>query len=58
MGTLLDAGDNSWAAFVRQVASVIGAGLAARAREALNQQPAQVATCALAWAAVMVLVRS
>jgi hypothetical protein len=58
VGTLLDAGDDSRTAFVRQVASVIGTGLAARAREALTQQPAQIAICALAWAAVIVLVRS
>jgi hypothetical protein len=56
VGTLLDAGGDSWAAFIRQLGSLIGAGLAARTRAALLQPPAQIATCALAWAAVMTAV--
>jgi hypothetical protein len=56
VGTLLDAGDESWTAFVRQVGSMVRAGLAARAGEALRQPPQQIAIYALAWAAVMVLV--
>ncbi len=57
VGTLLDAGDDSRTAFVRQVGSVIGAGLSARARQALTQPTAQILIWALVWAAVMVLVR-
>jgi hypothetical protein len=58
VGTLLDAGEDSGASFVGQVGSVLRAGLAARAREALTQPLTQIATYALAWAAVMTIVRS
>lgn len=56
VGTLLDAGDDSRSAFGRQLCSVVGAGLAARAREALTQPLAQLVISALAWAAVMEVV--
>lgn len=58
VGTLLDAGEDSRAAFIRQVVSVVGAGLAARSRAALAQPPAQIAICAVAWAGATDLLRS
>jgi hypothetical protein len=58
VGTLLDAGEDSGASFVCQVGSVLRAGLAARARDALTRPLTQIATCALAWVAVMTIVRS
>ncbi len=56
VGTVLDAGEASRAAFVGQLASVAGAGLAARARQALTQPVGQIASDTLAWAAVMTVV--
>jgi hypothetical protein len=58
VGTVLDASDESQTALVGQLASVAGAGLAARARESLTQPIAQIARDALAWAAVMTVARA
>jgi hypothetical protein len=52
LGTLLDAGEHSRVAFFGQLWSVVVAGLAARARESQAQPAKQLATDALAWAAI------
>jgi hypothetical protein len=57
VGTLLDASDDSRAAFARQLTSVVAAGLAARSGAALSEPLGQVGMNALAWAAVMCLVQ-
>jgi hypothetical protein len=57
IGTLLDAGEDSPTAFALQLASVARAGLGARTRSALTQPLGQIVICALAWGAVLVLVR-
>lgn len=53
LGTLLDAGDASVAAFVRQLASLVVGGLVARSRRAVAQSPAKLAASAVCWAAII-----
>lgn len=57
VGTLLDASDDSRAAFARQLRSVVAAGLGARSRAALSEPLGHVGINALVWAAVMALVQ-
>jgi hypothetical protein len=53
VGTLLDAGDASRSAYVRQLISLVRAGLAARARSELRQPLGRIAASTLCWVAVM-----
>ena len=53
VGTLLDAGDASRRAYVRQLVSLVRSGLAARARSELRQPLGRIAATALCWVAVM-----
>lgn len=55
LGTLLDAGAASAAAFVRQLASLVAGGLVARSRRALAQPPAKIAVSAVCWTAIVVV---
>lgn len=57
VGTMLDAGDYSAFAFVRQLVSLIVAGLLARSRDVLSQPPGQLASDMVRWAAVIVIGR-
>lgn len=57
VGTLLDAGDHSLAAFGRQVVSLIVGGLAARSREAFRQPLWQLALDVVRWATIMIVAR-
>ena len=52
-GTLLDASDHSRIAFAREAASVLGAGVRWRIRQAVTQ-PASTLRDALTWAALMI----
>ena len=51
LGTLLDAGDASLAAFVRQLASLMVGGLVVRSRQALAEPPGKLAARTICWAA-------
>jgi hypothetical protein len=53
VGTLLDAGDASRGAYVRQLVSLVRSGLAARARSELRQPLGRIAASTLCWVAVM-----
>jgi hypothetical protein len=53
VGTLLDAGDASRGAYVRQLVSLVRSGLAARARLELSQPLGRIAASTLCWVAVM-----
>lgn len=57
LGTLLDAGDESLAAFVRQLVSLIVGGLMARSREALAQPPGRLAAQTVCWAAIVAVIQ-
>ncbi len=57
LGTLLDAGEESLLAFVRQLASLIVGGLVARSRRALTEPPAKLAASAISWAAIILVTR-
>jgi hypothetical protein len=57
LGTLLDAGEESLLAFVRQLASLIAGGVVARSRRALTGPPAKLAASAISWAAIILLTR-
>jgi hypothetical protein len=57
VGTLLDAGDESLAAFAMQLLSVLIGALAARSRQALSERPARIAAESACWAAVLVVAR-
>ena len=52
VGTLLDAGDASNAAYVRQLFSLVRSGVSARARAELRRPIGQVAVSTLGWVAV------
>ena len=53
VGTLLDAGDASRGAYVRQLASLVRSGLSARARSEPRQPLGRIAASTLCWVAVM-----
>jgi hypothetical protein len=53
VGTLLDAGDASRGAYVRQLVSLVRSGLLARARSELRQPLGRIAASTLCWVAVM-----
>ena len=53
VGTLLDAGDASRTAYVRQLISLVRSGLAARARSELRKPLGRIAASTLCWVAVM-----
>ena len=53
VGTLLDAGDASRSAYVRQLVSLVRSGLLARARSELGQPLGRIAASTLCWVAVM-----
>lgn len=57
LGTLLDAGDASLAAFVRQLASLMIGGLVVRSRRALAEPPGRLAARTVCWAAIIVVIR-
>jgi len=57
VGTMLDAGDYSLFAFVRQLVSLIVAGLLARSRDVLSQPLGQLASDTVRWAAVITIGR-
>ena len=57
LGTLLDAGDASLAAFVRQLASLIVGGLVVRSRRALAEPPGKLAASAICWAAIVAVIQ-
>jgi hypothetical protein len=58
VGTLLDAGDASLAAFLAQLVSLIIAALVARSRDALSQPLDQIASDAVRWGAVITVASS
>jgi hypothetical protein len=58
VGTLLDAGDASLAAFLTQLVSLIIGGLAARSRNALSQPLDQIASDTVRWGAVITVASS
>lgn len=53
VGTLLDAGDASLAAFITQLVSLVIAGLVASSRKALSQPTVQIASDTVKWGAVI-----
>jgi hypothetical protein len=55
LGTLLDAGDASFAAFLRQLASIVVGGLVARSRRALTESPVKLTAGAACWAAIILV---
>ena len=57
VGTLLDAGDASRGAYVRQLVSLARSGLLGRARSELTQPLGQIAASTLCWVAVMSAMR-
>lgn len=57
LGTLLDAGDASLAAFVRQLASLIVGGLLARSRRALAEPPGSLTARTVCWAAIVAVIQ-
>lgn len=57
LGTLLDAGEESSLAFLRQLASLIVASLVARSRQALTEPPGKLAIQAICWAGVIAVIR-
>jgi len=57
LGTLLDAGDASLEAFVRQLASLIVGGLMVRSRRALAEPPRTLAARAACWAAIVAIIQ-
>lgn len=57
LGTLLDAGDDSLAAFLRQLASLVVGGVVARSRRALTESPSKLVAGAICWAAIILVTR-
>lgn len=57
LGTLLDAGDASLAAFARQLASLIVGGLMLQSRRALAEPPRQIGARTLCWAAIVTVIQ-
>ncbi len=57
LGTLLDAGDASPTAFVRQLVSLAIAGVAARSRQALTATPITIAANTVCWMAIIATMR-
>ena len=56
VGTLLDAGDASWRAYLGQLGSLVRSGLLARARLELTRPLAEIGASTLCWIAVMSVV--
>lgn len=56
VGTLLDAGDASWPAYLVQLLSLVRSGLLARARAELTRPLTQLVASTLGWVAVMSVV--
>jgi hypothetical protein len=55
LGTVLDAGDASSVAFVRELVSMVTGGFTARSREALSTPPATLVTHAIVWVSVIAI---
>lgn len=57
LGTLLDAGDDSLVAFLRQLVSLVVGGFVARSRLALTASPARFAAEVSCWVAIVTVMR-
>lgn len=57
IGTLLDAGETSMAAFGRELVSLVAGGLAARSRQALSQPLRQITLDLVRWACIVIVAR-